>query len=71
MVHRSAERNRVLDAVKLAPLDGMSIQEIIDAAELPSRNAADVLLSRMVRDGQIERKRRRGHYGPLAARTEV
>ena len=63
----------MLDALKLAPLDGMSIQEIIDAAELPSRNAADVLLSRMVRDGQIERKRRRGHHGlvAVAARTGV
>jgi hypothetical protein len=48
--------------LKLAPLNGMSTVEIMAAAELVSRPAVEMLLTRMVRDGEIERKKR-GRYG--------
>jgi hypothetical protein len=51
-VHQSAERKRVLEALSRGPLQAKEIQI---AAELRSRNATDVLLGKMVRDGQIVR----------------
>ncbi len=42
--------------------EGLSTTEIVSLAHLASRNAADVLLSNMANDGQIERVRR-GIYG--------
>jgi AAA domain len=60
-VQRSADRSRVLAALQNAP-EGLSTSEIISAAGLGSRNAADVLLFRMLADGEVERVRR-GVYG--------
>jgi hypothetical protein len=59
-VRRSAERNRVLEALRQAgrPFD---VKDIQLAAELRTRNAADILLGKMVRDGEIVRAER-GRY---------
>src|SRR5262249_37716152 len=58
-VHRSAERTRVLDALRGGPLN---VGEIKAAADLKSRDAADKLLQRMADDAQVERLGR-GRYG--------
>jgi hypothetical protein len=60
-VHQSDERGRVLAALEGADL-GLSVAEIIAAAQLRSRTAADKLLFRMAKDGKIE-KIKRGLYG--------
>ena len=53
-VHKSNERGKVIDA--LAKADGpMKVIDIIIAANLPNRGAADTLLHRMAADGEIER----------------
>ena len=59
-VHRSAERKRVLDVLTDAntPLQPKDIHFM---AELRTRNATDVLLGKMVRDGEIVRAER-GRY---------
>jgi hypothetical protein len=67
-VHRSGERSRVLVALANLP-DGLTISEIQIAAELGSRPATDVLLSRMVRDGEIVRSDR-GRYSLLQYRCK-
>jgi hypothetical protein len=54
-VYRSAERNRVLEALQDGP---QHAKELMLAAELRNRNAADVLLFRMVKDGEIIRAER-------------
>ena len=59
-VHRSVERGRVLRALREAG-EPMKASEILAAAELKGRNATDILLSRMVRDGEIVRTER-GQY---------
>jgi hypothetical protein len=51
-VRRSAERKRVLEALSAGPLQA---KDIHSTAELRSRNATDVLLRKMVRDGEIVR----------------
>lgn len=56
-VHVSAQRARVLGALQDAP-EGLPVAEIKVAAELPSRNAADVLLFKMTKAGEIERVKR-------------
>jgi hypothetical protein len=56
-VFRSAERGRVLDALAGA-VEGLNVSEIQQAAELPSRNAADQLLLKMFREGEVIRVRR-------------
>ena len=64
-VHRSAERRRVISA--LAEAGGpLSVGEIMAEVKL-KRNAADVLLGRMAKDGELERIGR-GRYG-LPAQT--
>jgi hypothetical protein len=60
-IQRSTERSRV-HAVLATAHDGMSSTEIAAAAGLKARNAVDLLLSRMVQDGEIERIKR-GLYG--------
>ncbi len=60
-VQRSAERARVANALKTAP-EGLSTSQIIAAAGLNNRSAADVLLHRMAESGEIERLKR-GLYG--------
>jgi AAA domain len=59
-VHRSDERRRVIDALCSAG-GPLSVTEIMAAADIKSRGAADKLLFTMAQDGEIER-RRRGVY---------
>lgn len=59
-VHRSDERKKVLTALADLP-DGLAVPEIQVAAELGTRGAADMLLSRMVQHGEIVRASR-GRY---------
>ena len=56
-VHRSEERVRILTVLKSAP-DGLSVPEIIMAAQLRNRNAADILLFKMKGGGEIANPRR-------------
>ena len=56
-VQRSEQRARVLVALENAA-EGLSTTEIVSHAHLTSRAAADVLLSEMAKDGQIERVKR-------------
>jgi hypothetical protein len=51
-VFRSAERNRVLEALQDGP---KRRKELMLEAELRNSNAADILLHKMVKDGQIVR----------------
>jgi AAA domain len=51
-VYRSAERKRVLAALEGGPLRA---KELMLEAEVRNRNAADVLLHRMLKDGEIIR----------------
>jgi hypothetical protein len=60
-VHRSAERARVIAALSETGT-AMTVAELIEAAELRNRNAADVLLSKMARAGELKRVRT-GVYG--------
>jgi hypothetical protein len=60
-VHRSAERTRVMEALRSVPSD-LAVTEIMAAADIQSRAAADQLLHRMAKAGEIER-RGRGKYG--------
>jgi len=53
----SAERKQIIEALAAFP-DGMSVVEIMAAAERTDRNAVDQLLFKMARDGEIERVRR-------------
>jgi hypothetical protein len=59
---RSGERSRVIEVLKEAG-EPLSPTEIAAAAGLKSRNAAYILLFRMVRDGEVERVKR-GRYKP-------
>jgi hypothetical protein len=59
-VHRSNERARVLAILKEAGA-ALSPKEIQLSADLRNRNATDVLLGKMTRDGEIERAQR-GRY---------
>ncbi len=68
-VQRSAERSKVLSALAKAP-EGLSTSEIIGVAGLGSRNAADLLLSRMAEAGEVERVKR-GVYGLPGTRANL
>jgi hypothetical protein len=59
-VLRSNERARVIAALKAAG-QPLATKDIMIDAELRGRNAADILLSKMVKDGEIERVGR-GRY---------
>jgi hypothetical protein len=59
-VQRSTERGRVIAALKAAGKP-LSTKEIMVETEMLNRSAMDVLLSRMVKDGEIERTGR-GRY---------
>ena len=59
-VFRSEERGRVIAALEEAG-EALSVTEIMGAAGIKSRGAADMLLGRMVRDGVL-RKCGRGRY---------
>jgi hypothetical protein len=60
-VQGSEQQARVLVTLEGAT-EGLSTSEIVSHANLASRGAADVLLSNMAKEGQIERVRR-GIYG--------
>lgn len=60
-VHVSDQRGRVLAALEDAD-EGLAVAEIVVAAQLRNRNAADLLLFRMSKAGEIERVKR-GVYG--------
>jgi AAA domain len=68
-IQRSTERSRVHAVLATSP-EGMSTTEIAAAADLKGRNAADLLLSRMVQDGEIERVKR-GLYGRNGTRANL
>jgi hypothetical protein len=57
-------------AVLATAPDGMNSTKIASAAALRGRNAADLLLSRMVQDGEIERVKR-GLYGLNGTRASL
>jgi hypothetical protein len=59
-VHRSNERRRIIEALTGAS-EGLGVREIMSLAELRSRGAVDVLLSKMAKAGEIERSGR-GSY---------
>jgi hypothetical protein len=72
-VHLSDQRGRVLAALEDAD-EGLAIAEIVVAAQLRNRNAADLLLFKMVKDTAIERVKRgvyglRGTVAKLAAKN--
>jgi len=54
-VYRSAERTRVLEALQGGPKQA---KELMLDAELRNRNATDILLHKMVRDGELVRAER-------------
>jgi hypothetical protein len=60
-VLRSNDRARVLAALREGPTEGLSVAKIKINADLRSRDAADKLVQRMARDGEIE-WRARGKY---------
>ncbi len=60
-VHMSNQRGRVLAALEDAD-EGLAVAEIVVAAQLRSRSAADTLLFKMAKAGTIERVKR-GVYG--------
>ena len=62
-VNRSAERARVITALREAK-GPLQAKEILISAPLKNRNAADILLHRMVRDGEIERSDRGAYILP-------
>jgi hypothetical protein len=57
-VHGSGERAAVISALASAGSEGMHISEIMAATERNNRNAADQLLFKMQRDGDLVRVRR-------------
>jgi hypothetical protein len=57
-VHGSGERAAILSALGNAGSEGMHISEIMAATERNNRNAADQLLFKMQRDGDLVRVRR-------------
>jgi hypothetical protein len=70
-VVRSSERVRVIAALRAGPPEGLSVAEIKIEADFRSRGAADKLVQRMAKSGEIER-RSRGKYGlPCTSLSEV
>jgi hypothetical protein len=59
-VQRSTERGRVIAALKAAG-QSLSVQQIMMEAEMSNRNAVDILLGKMAKDGEIVRVAR-GRY---------
>ncbi len=62
-IHRSSERNRIINALTDAP-DGLTVREIMALGEFSTRGPVDVLLSKMVKAGEIERARRGAYRLP-------
>jgi hypothetical protein len=57
-VHSSSEREAIISAMENAGTGGMHISEIMAATERSNRNAADQLLFKMQRDGELVRIKR-------------
>jgi hypothetical protein len=53
-VHRSSERGRIAVALTGAAA-GLGIKEIMALGEFGNRKNVDILLCRMVKDGEVER----------------
>jgi hypothetical protein len=69
-VHRSTERARVIAALTAAG-QPLTVREIMIDAEMPNRNAVDILLSKMAKDGEIVRVGRgRYHLSTQGQRTD-
>jgi hypothetical protein len=68
-VRMSEERRRVLQALTDTG-EAMSSEQIRRAAHLPSRNTTDVLLGKMVRDGQVARVARGKYDLPDRVRSD-
>jgi hypothetical protein len=60
-VHRSSERARVIAALTAAA-QPLSVREIMIDAEMGNRNAVDILLGKMAKDGEIKRVGRGKYY---------
>src|SRR5260370_10590108 len=56
VAQRSGVRAAVIAALGAAPAEGLGVTAIMQEANLSSRGAADALLGRMVKDGDIERR---------------
>jgi hypothetical protein len=69
-VHRSNERGRIIEALTGAS-EGLGVREIMALAEFRSRGAMDVLLSKMVKTGEIERCGRGSYKLPPTQRSEA
>ena len=65
----SLQRGRVLAALEDA-YEGLAVSEIIVAAHLRNRNAADLLLYKMAKAGEIERVKG-GIYGLPGTTTKI
>jgi AAA domain/Primase C terminal 2 (PriCT-2)/Bifunctional DNA primase/polymerase, N-terminal len=69
-VHRSTERARVIAALTGAG-QPLSVRDIMIDAEMQNRNAVDILLSKMAKDGEIVRVGRgRYHLSTQGQRTD-
>jgi hypothetical protein len=68
-VQRSDQRGRIIKALTDAP-DGLSVAEIVAAADLRSRNVAGFLLFKLAEAGDIERIKR-GLYGMPGTRARM
>ena len=55
---RSPARDYLLDLLATAPAEGISIKAILNIPGIGTRGAADMLLMRMVKAGEIERPSR-------------
>jgi hypothetical protein len=66
-VQRSTERRRIIEALK-AVGQPLSTASIMIEAKMENRNAVDLLLGKMVRDGEIERVGRGRYSLPSAAK---
>jgi hypothetical protein len=69
-VHRSNERSRIASALTDAA-DGLGVKEIMSIAEFDSRSAVDMLLCRMVKDGEVERLGRGLYKLPSPKQSDV
>ena len=66
-MQRSTERRRIIEALKAAG-QPLTITSIMIEAKMENRNAVDILLGKMVRDGEIERIKRGRYCLPTAAK---
>jgi hypothetical protein len=69
-VHRSNERSRIIEALTGAS-EGLRVREIMALAEFRSRGAVDVLLSKMVKAGEIERSGRGSYRLPSSQSSDA